>query len=134
MKKLTGFTLIELLIVMVVITILAVIALPSYTEHVKKTRRTQAKTDMLEYSQMLERYFSLNRTYTGWPVGTYNRSPRTGDVYYNLTYNIPAAGNQFTITATPTGAQTADSKCGTLTLDSRSTKTASGTLGVAGCW
>ncbi|TAH47483.1 MAG: type IV pilin, partial [Gammaproteobacteria bacterium] len=38
---------------MMIVAILAAIALPAYDDHVRKTRRTQAKADMLELSQML---------------------------------------------------------------------------------
>jgi type IV pilus assembly protein PilE len=133
-KKLRGFTLIELVIVVAIIAILAAIALPSYAEHVRKTRRTQAKTDMLEISQMLERHFTLNRTYLGFDTAANDRSPTTGRIDYDLTYTPDPLDTRFTITATPTGAQASDAKCGTLTLDHRGTKGASGTLGVAGCW
>jgi type IV pilus assembly protein PilE len=135
LKKIKGFTLIELMIVVVVIAILAAIVVPNYMGHVRKTRRTQVKTDMLEYTQMLEREYTLNRSYAGFPVGTYNRSPRTGTQYYALTYTIPAAGNTYTITATPVGAQTQDNgDCGTMTLNSQGVKTATGGLGANGCW
>jgi type IV pilus assembly protein PilE len=135
LKKLRGFTLIELLIVVVIIAVLSMIALPAYQDHVRKTRRTQAKTDMLEISQMLEREFTLNRSYAGFPVGTYNRSPRTGTQYYRITYTPTPLGDTYEISAEPYGTQTADNgKCGTLTLNSQGVKTASGALGVAGCW
>jgi type IV pilus assembly protein PilE len=135
LKKIKGFTLIELMIVVVVIAILAAIVIPNYMGHVRKTRRTQVKTDMLEYTQMLEREFTLNRSYALFPVGTYNRSPRTGTKYYDLTYAISAAGDTYTITAAPFGAQTQDNgDCGTLTLSSQGVKTATGGLGANGCW
>ena len=134
MKETRGFTLIELVIVVAIIAILAAIALPTYFEYVRRTHRTQAKTDMLEISQMLERHFTLNRTYAGFDTLAHNRSPTTGTIYYNLTFTPNPLDNRFTITAEPIGPQAGDTKCGTLTLDHRGIKTASGPLGVDGCW
>lgn len=133
MNKTKGFTLIELLIVIVIVAVLAAIALPSYQEHVRKTRRTQAKADMLELSQMLEREFTLNRSYAGFDWSTFTTSPRSGTAYYTIEID-PQDATTFTITATPTASQTQDTKCGTLSLNQLGTKTADGTLGVAGCW
>ena len=134
MNKQKGFTLIELLIVMMIVAILAAVALPAYDDHVRKTRRTQAKADMLELSQMLEREFTLSRSYVGFNGAAFTTSPFTGTAYYNLRID-PQTATTFTITATPTGAQVKDNaKCGTLSLNQLGTKTATGSLGVAGCW
>ncbi|HET9034248.1 MAG TPA: type IV pilin protein [Dokdonella sp.] len=132
MKKLRGFTLIELMIVVAVVAILAAIALPSYDQYIRKTRRAQAKTDLLEISLALERAYTLNRTYVGFPQ-TFNQSPRTGTKYYDITYPTLSA-TAFTITATPVAPQTGDTQCNVLSLNQRGVKTASGTLGVEGCW
>jgi len=45
---LRGFTLIELVVTMVIIAILAAIAIPSYTSYVRKGRRTDAKSALLD--------------------------------------------------------------------------------------
>jgi type IV pilus assembly protein PilE len=131
LKKLRGFSLIELMIVVAIVAILALIAMPSYDQYVRKTRRTQAKTDLLEISLALERTFTLNRSYAGFPE-TFNQSPRTGTKYYNITYALTAS--TFTITASPYGPQVNDTQCNVLSLDQRGVKTASGPLGVEGCW
>ncbi len=134
MYKPKGFTLIEILVVVVIVAILAAIALPSYQDHIRKTRRTQAKADLLELAQMLEREFTLSRSYAGFDGSTFTTSPRSGTAYYAIEID-PQDATTFTITATPTGSQTEDNaKCGTLSLNQLGTKTASGSLGVAGCW
>jgi type IV pilus assembly protein PilE len=133
LNKLRGFTLIELLIVIVIVAVLAAIALPGYQEHVRKTRRTQAKADMTEIAQILEREFTLNRSYAGFDPLSFNQSPRTGTAYYNITYS-PNMVSSYTITATPITSRQSDTRCGTLSLSSTGVKTASGTQGVAGCW
>ncbi|HET9108841.1 MAG TPA: prepilin-type N-terminal cleavage/methylation domain-containing protein, partial [Steroidobacteraceae bacterium] len=43
-----GFTLIELMIAVVVVAILMAIAVPSYESYVEKSRRTDAKTALLD--------------------------------------------------------------------------------------
>jgi type IV pilus assembly protein PilE len=127
-----GFTLIELMIVVAVVAILAAIALPSYTEHVRKSRRAQAKADMLEIAQMLERRFTTNRSYAGFDVTPFNQSPRDGDARYEIDVD-PLTATTFTIVATPVGGQESD-RCGELSLSHQGAKTASGSLGSAQCW
>lgn len=132
LSKSRGFTLIELMIVVAVVAILATIALPSYNEHVRKTRRAQAKADMLEIAQMLERRFTTNRSYAGFDGSAFNQSPRTGDARYSIAID-PLTATTYTITSTALGGQAAD-KCGNLGLTHQGGKTASGSLGATGCW
>jgi type IV pilus assembly protein PilE len=129
-----GFTLIELVIVVAIIAILATIAFPSYQEHIRKTRRANGKADMMTLTQQLERTYTTDRAYTaaGTICGQTINSPATGTVYYELTTECTAS--TFTVTATPQGSQTGDTRCGTLSLDQLGTKTATGTDGPAGCW
>lgn len=129
-----GFTLIELMIVVAVVAILAAVAYPSYAEHVRKSRRGQAKADLVEYAQLAERYFTVNNTYVGYQypnAAVKINSPREGGAAaYELTMNV--AASTFTLTATPQSGQAKD-KCGTLTLDQAGRKTPNAAT-VAGCW
>ena len=59
-KHSAGFTLIELMIVVAIIAIIAAVAFPSYQEHVRKTRRADAQTALLELSQFMERHYTAN--------------------------------------------------------------------------
>jgi prepilin-type N-terminal cleavage/methylation domain-containing protein len=52
-----GFTLIELMIAVVVIAILAAIAYPSYQDSVRKSRRADAKSALMEHAQFMERTY-----------------------------------------------------------------------------
>jgi type IV pilus assembly protein PilE len=128
-----GFTLIELMITVAIVGILAMIALPSYESYVQRTRRAEAKTELSALAQRLERCFSQFGTYltgTGCSVGA---GPfTTPEGYYSIAISNRSA-TTYTLTASPQGAQQADSKCGNFTLNHLGQRSASGTLGAA-CW
>ncbi|WP_279513039.1 type IV pilin protein [Luteimonas yindakuii] len=118
-KYARGFTLIELMIVVAVVAILAAVAYPSYQDQVRKSRRGQAKADLVEYAQLAERFHTVQNTYTGFTLPT-TQSPRQGTSAYTLAIvNQTQAG--FTMTATPQGRQTAD-RCGTLQINQAGAK------------
>ena len=58
-----GFTLPELLIVVLVIAILATIAYPSYDSYIRNSRIENARADLLQNAQTMERYYIQNRTF-----------------------------------------------------------------------
>ncbi|OQP76831.1 pilus assembly protein PilE [Xanthomonas phaseoli pv. syngonii LMG 9055] len=115
-----GFTLIELMIVVAVVAILSAIAYPSYTEHVRKSRRAQAKVDLVEYGQLAERFHTVQNTYLGFTLPT-NVSPREGGTAAYTLALTQQTQSGYVITATPAAAQAAD-KCGTLSIDQASRK------------
>jgi type IV pilus assembly protein PilE len=120
-RKMGGFTLIELMIVVAIIAILAAIAYPSYTEYVRKSRRAQAKADLMELTQQAERYRTTENHYTGW-TPTFTQSPRDGTAQYTLSVEDLAAGT-YTLKATPVaGSPQANDKCGTLSINQSGTK------------
>ena len=115
-----GFTLIELMIVVVIIAILAVIVYPTYERQIQKSRRGQAKADLAELAQGLEREFTANRSFTGYAL-PFATSPRSGGVVaYNVTGVIGA--NAYALKAAVTGPQASD-VCGDLTLDEKGVRT-----------
>lgn len=134
-----GFTLIELMIVVVVMTVLLAIAIPSYQENVRRSRRVEAQVALVSVQQAMERFFTLNNTYTGASLTGANpifpaNVPSSGPANYVLSLAIVAAGNNYTITATRQGAQAAD-ECGNFNLaasGARSLTGASKTL--QQCW
>ena len=134
MGKMRGFTLIELMIVVAVIAILAAIAYPSYQDQVRKSRRAQAKADLVEYAGLAERFHTANNTYVGFTLPSTVSPRETGaTTRYNLTPSGAFdSANAFTITATPTTGQDAD-KCGTLSISQSGVKT-SGSAVLADCW
>lgn len=131
-----GFTLIELMIVLVIAGILTTIAVPSYTHYITKSRRTSAQACLASYATWMERYNATHMSYDidgDLPVLDCASTQNSGQYYtYALTN---ATDSTFTVSATPTGHQaTADSACGTLSIDQTGLRSASGSAGVAGCW
>jgi type IV pilus assembly protein PilE len=128
-----GFTLIELMIVVAVVAILASIAVPSYQEQVRKSRRAQAKSDMVEYAQMAERYFTVNNTYVDFTLPT-TQSPREGTTArYVLALDPAPTASTFTITATPQGGQASD-RCANLSVTNTGAKGHTGSVPLSECW
>ena len=128
---------------------MAAIAYPSYTEQVRKTRRTDAKAVLVEAAQWMERFYTENSRYDQNRAGTavalpFTQSPKEGGPvggYYTITLATPAQ-NQFTLTATPAGPQVGDT-CGNLTLNRVGIKCANGSCSngdatakakVTACW
>jgi type IV pilus assembly protein PilE len=150
-----GFTLVELLIAMAITAILAAIAIPSYSAYIQKSRRTEAKSALLDLASLEERYFSTNNTYTnqasnlGYSAGT--ATPfAVGSGYYNITsITVTAAAAptgptsvgtpaSYLITATPVAGTTQanDLACASFTISSTGQQTATGTDTNAStdCW
>lgn len=134
-RQIQGVTLIELMIAVAVVAILAAVAYPSYMEHVKSTRRGEAKAALLELGQFMERKFSSDGCYKcGSETVTLpiSQAPRDGgSAYYNLSLAAsPAVSTvSFTLQAVPTGVMSGDS-CGTYTLDQTGTHSPTSSA----CW
>lgn len=134
-----GFSLIELMVVVAVVAILASIAYPSYQDSVRRTRRADARTVLLEAAQFMERNYTEANRYdkfsndviTELPAGL-RKSPRDGAAIYNVSISASAA-NTFTLSAVPVGVMAGDA-CGTLTLTNTGARGASGSLGATECW
>ena len=62
-KKNKGFTLIEMMIVVAIIAILAAISYPSYQNYVRKTKRLEAQSMLMEIANKLQRYKVVNSTF-----------------------------------------------------------------------
>ena len=88
-KTTRGFTLIELMIVLVVLATLTTMAVNSYQNTVRKTRRADAKSALLELAQLAERNYTETNTFAGFAM-PFNQSPKDGNrKYYNIAYASP---------------------------------------------
>lgn len=131
MKKIqSGFTLIELMVAVAIVGIIAAIALPSYQATVRKSNRAEAKTELTDVAQRLQRCYTLYAKFNDSTCGIYNDLTdgdnyiTRGGQYYKITIGVPASGNPpestYRLTATAVRApQTQDTAggCNILTLD-----------------
>jgi type IV pilus assembly protein PilE len=142
-----GFTLVELLIVMVVAAILTAIAVPMYLNQVRESRRTDARSALLDLAGREERYFATNSAYTadstqlGYTSAGDTWPQTVGSGYYQIgtpTITAGAAGTPptYSITATPVAGspQAADTTCASFTVTSTGAETSTGTGSASTCW
>jgi type IV pilus assembly protein PilE len=153
----TGFTLIELMVVTAIVTILLSIAIPSYQSQVRQSRRTEAKTALLDLAGREERFLSTNpQGYTNVATSLgYGAFPaQVGGNYYTITVACVAAvgaalacdpnanapvGPAYYLTATPVAgtSQANDTQCTSFSVDSTGAQFAFNSAGAnnaAYCW
>ena len=136
-----GFTLIELMITVAVIGILVALAFPSYQSSIRKSRRTDAKTALLDMASRQERFFTTNNVYTVAPAnlgysGTFPVAvPSASTFNYGITVSaISSTNTSYTLTAAPNGNQALD-PCATYVLNELGQQSNSGgTTPSVECW
>jgi len=143
-----GFSLIELMIVVAVATILFALAVPSYITYIRQSRRTEAKTALLDLAAREERYLSTNpAAYTAVPgnLGYTAFGIPVGNGYYFLTVCSPATvacapnpppAPSYSVLATPVAGQSQvnDAQCTSFSVDSTGQQFATGSQTAAYCW
>ncbi len=137
MNRQRGFNLIELLVVVAILGILASIALPAYDGVVMKSRRAEARDELMRMAGMQEKYFTSNNVYTDDPaVLGMPADGKTPHDTYALQVTLTNGGRGYVMTAAPLGKQAEDTTCGTLILDNLGRKDATGAAAdpVKDCW
>jgi type IV pilus assembly protein PilE len=157
----SGFTLIELMIVVAVASILVAIAVPTYQNQIRHSRRTDAKTALLDMAVRQEKYLTLGNTYTATASNVgYSALPTLiGSGYYNMYVCIGTAttstattapctavtgttGTSFVVSAIPVAgsSQAGDSQCLYFAVDNTGTQysanstAGTGTVTTSTCW
>jgi type IV pilus assembly protein PilE len=127
--KCRGFSLIELLITLVIISILAAVIYPSYTAHILKTRRVQAKVALLDLAAKLESYYVTYDSYKDVTFAKLNSKDHLE--FYQL--QMQTGVNTYHLAAIPLGPQAKD-PCGNLIYNQTGEKKISGKLPLLDCW
>jgi type IV pilus assembly protein PilE len=153
LPRTAGFTLIELMIVVVIATILLSIAVPSYMSQIRESRRTDARTALLDLAGREESYNATMNAYTNVATNLgYGGFPATiGSGYYQITTpcvaaagaaltcdtnaNAPA-GPSYYLTATPVAgtSQMGDGQCTSFSVDSQGNQFSTGSATAQTCW
>jgi type IV pilus assembly protein PilE len=125
-----GFTLLELMITVVVLALLVTLALPGYRAYVIRANRSEGIEALMGAAVCQERIFTRSNAYDANQCGVLTVNGR-----YNITVATQNSNQEFTLTATPQGAQASDS-CGTLSVDQTGARLANGSGGAtaAACW
>lgn len=141
-KKQKGFTLLELMIVVAVIAVIASIAVPSYRDYIRKARRFDAVTTLLDIGLHQERYravfpqYATNLEMIQSVVAGYDPNSRDIAQYFTFSTSGSATGLLYSATAVAKseGAQNSDTEDGKscATLRMRKTTTAGTTEGPNG--
>ena len=132
-KKQRGITLIELMIVVVIVAIIASIAYPSYQEQMRKTRRADAQSALMDAAAKMERRYTQFGSYSAALAGM-GISATSPEGYYGITATLAGDPQTFLLTATPIAGSVQDGdNCGNFTINQAQAKTVTGSLSGEAC-
>ena len=125
-KTSKGFTLIELMITVAIVAILASVALPSYTIYIARAKRADARAQLVQVAQFMQRFYTANDQYqydrsanevlSRIPAGL-KQSPADGTALYTLA--VVATATTFELTMSPVASLSmASDECGSFRLTS----------------
>ena len=140
-----GFTLVEMVVVVFIVALLLTLTLPGYQDQLRKARRSLGATALLEVVMRQEQFFVDHKRYAEdlseleyptTPFAIDQQGNAVTAVAANRIYLIDIAmqQNAYTLYAIPQLSQAQDYSCGTLSLDSRGIKLATGAESVQDCW
>lgn len=128
LRRARGFTLIELMITVAIIGIIAAVAFPSYTSYVKRANRADARTQLVQAAQWMQRFYSANDSFAtdrnGQPVAlppnlTYSPSGTTDTTAkYKLAVETSTLSATYFLVFAKNENNMADDECGIFQLDS----------------
>jgi type IV pilus assembly protein PilE len=141
-RRAGGFTLIELMIVVAIVAIISAIAVPAYTSHIAKARRADARTQLLQVAQFMQRFYAANDQFEKDRAGNdvfdqipanLKRAPMDGNQLYTLT--VDPSVTAYTLTMAPVAGTTMSSDaCGSFTLNSVGVRGVTGSKPRDECW
>ena len=141
---------VELMVALAIVGILAAVAVPAYNAQVRKSRRTDARTALLDLAGREEKLnstmsiYSTDFTDLGWTATGPWMTVGSGNYEVNVTVGappVPGSGMPYTymLTARPKAGsdQLNDTTCQKFTLDSLGTQTSydsGGAITTTTCW
>lgn len=138
-----GHSLLELLAVITILAVLASMAMTSYQNHIRKARRADAKSVLLQTALFMERNYTEANRYDQDSVGNainnsdlpHPESPADGNrKFYDIQFQGALTNETFTLEAAPKNGQQKDTRCATLRIDEAGLKSVTGTGSVGECW
>ena len=125
----SGFSLIELMIALAIVAVLTSLAVPAYTSHVARAKRADARTQLVQAAQFMQRFYAANDSFAkdranndvlSQIPAALKQSPADSAKVYDLA--IPAetlTSTGFELRMVPVlGSSMASDLCGSFTLTS----------------
>ncbi|MDH3608261.1 MAG: type IV pilin protein [Gammaproteobacteria bacterium] len=134
MNIIRGFSLIELMITVAVLGIIVAIGYPAYTDQMRKTRRADAKSAIMDAASKMERFYTQFGRYSA-TIANVGISATSPENFYSIAATVTNPNSQtFTLTATRAGQQAGD-KCGNYTINQAQNRSVTGgSLTSQQCW